>query len=303
MGSATIVDNKGNGYYTIKLKKGELALQVNRTAINERIQDIENKLVDLRSERLSLVDTFSLAYDAMRNAVAAFASVEFPTAALRKAVTDAQAAYIRADANVKKKQSEIDLQVQALTGLQKSLTKIEEHLVAEYKYAWCADYSDLLAGDVGTLEVNGETDEIIIMPGGEDGEGLIYDSAAMSPSGWFYNLALFPGWQKAMPTYRIGEIVSIDYDHDRCDVALDDDRSRVRGLPINEGGTTYQITKDEQYGWADFCARNPGHPLVVNAQSTTIPMTDKLRADMDSVQADVNNRYTYRLDQDRKSVV
>jgi len=297
MGSATIVRNDGDGLYVIELVKGTQTLQTNKTGLQDLIAEIEEDLVDLRYEHFVLVGVLSDAHDTLRDAVAVFASADPPTPALRKAVTDATAAYITAEANVNKKQNEINLKVQELTSLQKRLEKVDEALEADRYEAWCADYSVDLEGTVGTLEVNGETDEIIIMPGGKTGAGKVYDSAAMSPSGWFYNLALLPCWQKYKPTYRIGTIVSVDQANDTCSVALKRDRSRVQGLEINQGGTSYSISKAAHAGWDDFARRNPAHPLVTNTDSTEIAYTDDLRKDLDSVQALVNDRYTYRLDQ------
>ena len=49
----------------------------------------------------------------------------------------------------------------------------------------------------------------------------------------FWNAAVLPGWQRWMPTYRIGTISDIDYDADTASVELDDATSTAQDLPIN----------------------------------------------------------------------
>lgn len=47
------------------------------------------------------------------------------------------------------------------------------------------------------------------------------------------------------------------------------------------------------YGWLDFASRHPGFALVTNTESTKIPSTPQLLADMEEINAFVNTNYTY----------
>jgi hypothetical protein len=106
--------------------------------------------------------------------------------------------------------------------------------------AWCADLSDELSGIVGTMEINGDPDAgINIRPGYADDaahdperDGQLVDIRSMTPVQAFCNLAFLPGWQKWMPTYRIGEITEIEAD--TCSVTLDTATSCQQDLDINE---------------------------------------------------------------------
>jgi hypothetical protein len=105
--------------------------------------------------------------------------------------------------------------------------------------AWCADLTEDLAGEVGLIEVPGESQYFNIQPG-YDGNA-VYDSArdgqltptlAMTPAAAFYNLAMLPGWQKWKPTYRYGTITAID--GDLADVAMGEAESSQQALEINQ---------------------------------------------------------------------
>ena len=94
--------------------------------------------------------------------------------------------------------------------------------------AWCADLTEELTGEVGTIELGGqlETGKVLIRPGYDsrsvfDGarDGQIMHVMAMNPAQALYNFIMMPGWQKWMPTYRVGEITAID--EDACSVSID----------------------------------------------------------------------------------
>jgi signal peptidase I len=176
--------------------------------------------------------TMNEKYEALKTAVGDYAVADPPTKALRKAVTDAQKAYITAQANVNKKQTEINLLGLELVSINKRLEEIETALAVESRTVWCVDYSTALTGSVGTIEINGEADAINIMPGGATGAGLLQHPLAMTPSGVFVNSAKLPAWQKWMPTYRAGVITSIS--GNTCNVALDAALSSAQSIDINQ---------------------------------------------------------------------
>jgi hypothetical protein len=99
--------------------------------------------------------------------------------------------------------------------------------------AWCADHTEDLSGNVGTIEINGDPKAAINIRPGYDGrseydgsrDGQAMNIMAMTPEQAFYNLAMMPGWQKWMPTYRIGEITTIS--GDTCALILDNANSSL----------------------------------------------------------------------------
>ena len=105
--------------------------------------------------------------------------------------------------------------------------------------AWCADLTENLTGDVGLIEVPGESTEFNIQPGyteeaayDPDRDGQLYPTVLMNPAQAYYNLAMLPGWQKWKPTYRYGVISNIV--GDVADVAFDSAASTQQGLNINQ---------------------------------------------------------------------
>jgi len=118
--------------------------------------------------------------------------------------------------------------------------------------AWCADLTEDLSGEVGTIEVPGERGTVLIQPG--EGGNAVYDAnrdgqlqpavGSRSAPATFYNLAMLPGWQKFKPTYRYGTISNIDTVLDTCDVALEAAISSQQDLGVNQGTTLTGISVD-----------------------------------------------------------
>jgi hypothetical protein len=108
--------------------------------------------------------------------------------------------------------------------------------------AWCADLTEDLTGDVGLIEVPGESTAFNIQPGHEGNaaynaarDGQLTPTLAMTPAAAFYNLAMLPSWQKWKPTYRYGTITAIS--GDTADVSLHVATSTQQGLSVNQEST------------------------------------------------------------------
>ena len=135
--------------------------------------------------------------------------------------------------------------------------------------AWCADLTEDLTGRVGTAEINGDVDRILIRPGyagssayDSERDGILQHIKAMSPEQWFYNAAMKPGWQKWMPTYRLGEITRLE--GNKCDVLLDEawtDVVNSEVISINEVRTHTDI--DIEYMECNGAAFEVGDRVVV----------------------------------------
>lgn len=147
--------------------------------------------------------------------------------------------------------AETDEQELNILKLQKlSLEKRNETLdaIPESKdvTAWCADLTEDLTGDVGLIEVPGESQYFNIQPG-HDGnaaydatrDGQLTPTMAMTPAAAFYNLAMLPGWQKWKPTYRYGTITAIS--GDTADVILEAATSTQQSLGVNQESTLTDV--------------------------------------------------------------
>lgn len=112
--------------------------------------------------------------------------------------------------------------------------------------AWCADMTDDLSGEVGLIEVPGESSEFNIQPGHEGNaaysstrDGQLVPTVAQGSAQAFYNLAMLPGWQKWKPTYRYGVITSID--GDTASVQLSTALSSQQNLDVNNVDTMTDV--------------------------------------------------------------
>lgn len=126
---------------------------------------------------------------------------------------------------------------------QKKKTFIENNLPTPQAITvWCADYSEGLTGEVGTIEVNGDLQNPpIIYPAGSAGTNAVHTPArdfqlqpivSSGAPAVYFNRALLPGWQKWLPMYRVGTIQSIS--GDLCDLDLDEALSSQQALNINQ---------------------------------------------------------------------
>jgi len=111
--------------------------------------------------------------------------------------------------------------------------------------AWCADLTEDLTGAVGTIEVPGESETILIQPGngiGDEGpasydaarDGQLVPTSIQTAAQLFYNLAMLPGWQKWMPTFRFGAISNIDTDANTATVTLESAVSSQQDINVNQ---------------------------------------------------------------------
>lgn len=132
--------------------------------------------------------------------------------------------------------------------------------------AWCADLTEDLTGEVGLIEVPGESTAFNIQPGHEGNaaynaarDGQLTPTLAMTPAAAFYSLALLPGWQKWKPTYRYGTITSID--GDLADVALDAATSTQQALGVNQASTLTGVPVE--YMSCNGAAFEPGDEVLV----------------------------------------
>lgn len=148
----------------------------------------------------------------------------------------------------------IDRQVIQLkiTSCQKEIAQLNTNIPDDYTTAaWCADLTEELSGDVGTIEVPGEVGNIQVQPGFSGGspynkgrDGQLTPTMGQPASGAFYNLAMLPGWQKWKPLFRYATIDSIDSENDTADITLDAAKSSQQNLNINQTATLSGVDVD-----------------------------------------------------------
>ena len=106
--------------------------------------------------------------------------------------------------------------------------------------AWCGDLTEGLTGNVGTIEIDGQIDNVNIQPGYDGGagynstrDGQLANTMGMDPAAAFVNFALLPGWQKWSPLYKYATISNIainDTPPDTCTITMIPHQSDVLSL-------------------------------------------------------------------------
>jgi len=146
------------------------------------------------------------------------------------------------------------LKVDVLKLQRESLIKKADELealtpIAVTTSAWCADLTEDLSGEVGTIEIPGESVHLQIQPGYEDNaeydedrDGILNPTITQSPAQAYYNLAMLPGWQKWMPTYRHGTLSNLS--GDLCTVTLDQALSSQQDLDVNQSTVLNSVPID-----------------------------------------------------------
>ena len=129
-----------------------------------------------------------------------------------------------------------------LLSYEKKIADINSVKETENKDIWCVDYSENIeAQTVGLIEIHEENATRYNIRPGYDPDLVVYDSArdgqespikAQTAAQAFYNLALFPAWQKWKPFYRYAVIT--DKRGNVADVDILDYKSPYQNIDINK---------------------------------------------------------------------
>lgn len=226
MGKASIISGGPSGLYGIELVKEISKARDRLDRITARLAELPGRIAQIEMELIIMAEEHTLALAAMNAAL-----VDNDIAG----ATEAQGRARRWESAMLLSQRELSALKLEKESLVKAREQIEAAIATETREnVWCADLSESLSGEVGTIEIDGDhLRQTLIMPGGANGLGLVQPVFASSPAGTFVNLARMPGWQKYFPTYRAARITAIDYEGNTCSVALLETTSTQKGLPIN----------------------------------------------------------------------
>jgi len=238
MGMGEIISGGPCGRYTVRLIRPKQALADQKALLEDRLATHEleyQRRFVLVQEAMDLLEQREAALDAAINETggqSAIQQAEQGVILARARLAQADAAASIALANVTQTRNQLRDLV------------IKEDPIVE---AWCADWSTELTGTVGTIEINGEGgNQVLIRPGFEDGatyiparDGMMHWRESMTPEQAYYNAAILPGWQKWKPTYRIGVVLGVTL-QDPAGLNVDfrpiDPRSSAQDLLINQAG-------------------------------------------------------------------
>lgn len=242
VGKATISSEIGEGLYVVDLDYGSDAVNQKIANKQARVAELDNQISQRQSDLLTAAANSRDERDALDAAILAYRLN--PTEENRSLVDQASKAATEAFAPEKKIESDLAYLRLSRSQVLSEIAVLQAESVTESKQAWCADYTETATGLVATVDVNGESQETIIVPGAEPpllSDGEMTEMLALSGSATYLNAAIFPGWQKYSPTYRIGQIYDIDRENDTGSVTLYAANSSAQSLDINQTTTLTDV--------------------------------------------------------------
>lgn len=293
MGQAKIISNLGQGAYTVEIVKDVDRIGHALDRCDQGVSEAEAAQAKAQQVEAS----------AKAEVVAAGAALD---EAIRAAGGDASSPGIKAAQDLLDKAAwalEDAQQALALAKLKKLAYEDEKKtydgiISTEQRSIWCADATDdLVTGStVGTIEINQESTQVLVAPGGDGVGSVLQPGMANDGVAAYLNWGLLPGVQRWKPTYRVGTIKEIDYDADTAMVCLDDARSSAQNIKINPDGVECETQKDGPAGFVDFCKRSPGHPACATNGSTSLAYSSDLIATLTAINNRINRNNTYTYD-------
>jgi hypothetical protein len=234
MGRVKIISGGDKGLYTVqRVRKGR-----DIAAMKSQAEILETKI---EADQIQVNQLWA----AWQTEVAAWQSMIQAGAAQDK-IHDQETLMLTAHNTYRTAEKMLGILSIQLETLKKQIQQEEQDQNPPSESAWCADYSTELTGTVDSIEIDGSVDRMLIAPGGKSllaGLENVKEMTVtgMSPAQAFYNWAVYPGWQKWMPTYRTG-VVTLKYKDDddvwQLEVTLDAAASHAQSLDINPDAGT-----------------------------------------------------------------
>jgi len=245
MGKGTVLANLGQGKYSVAVDTGAASaaallaqLQAEFAALQTQITQATNAVASLNAQVQALND----AWAAKLAAYAANPSGD--STAMEKALVALRTKEDERDA----RQRELTTMILNRGELAKRINVIQDGNYNAAREVWCADYTLQATGEVATIEVPGEPQNVLMVPGGAAhtaADGQLLARELMTGPQAYFNAAILPGWQKFKPTYRTGRITAISLN--TADVELDAAISSVTELTLNVNQTTTLSNVPIQY--------------------------------------------------------
>lgn len=231
MGKAVIEEALGEGLYRVRVDYGSTYRDLKIEAIDKALAELEPVLAEhqarltsaevIRANAAAQIDHMIGIY---RQAVAEGVPAD-EMDPIRQALKDLATAHAEATKQVQiARLSVTDITTLIAETLQQKHA-LEGLRLEEVFPAWCTDYTeDAQPGtEVGTMEVPGEPQQIIIVPGCQPwspSHGELRKKELMEAHQAYFNVAILPGWQRFWPTYRIGTVTAV-HANDTVDVELE----------------------------------------------------------------------------------
>lgn len=269
MGKGEILSGGTDGLYSLKLLMNRERADNTINWLNDQVTHLNDVIIPQLETELSDAETaLNAALAALETAITAYNAGEITRdelVAATKVKSEAENVYQLALFSLKENQLKKDTYTKQVEyyGIQAGEDPIVD--------AWCADLTENLSGIVGTMEIPNERQRPVMIRPGHAGrsifdsrrDGQLIPVMSMTPAQALYNYMMFPGWQKWMPTYRIGTITKryVGGRHFVFDVTLDPALSTAQGLNVNESDELHFVPAE--YMQTDSMAFEIGDRVIV----------------------------------------
>ena len=263
MGKARIVSHLGDGLYSIEVLHARERIDAEIARLTDLIAELDDQLAALETEKAEAVAVRDLAQLDLNEAVREYAIERDAAIAAGEPIPPPPdfTPLIVAVQQAAQQVQIIDARIATIKARRLALVKRRQMLEAipadQTQQAWCADYTEDLAGEVGTVELPGEGTvgefaewrRMIVRPGHEGAaaysaarDGQLFHRAGMSPEQAYFNAAILPGWQRWLPLHRIGTITAIDFEANTCSITLQAEDSSAQRLAIDPPDLQFNLT-------------------------------------------------------------
>ncbi len=247
MGEVTISSGTGSGSYNVLVDTGTAQRDERIAEIDARIVEIAAAISDSASDRSAAQSYRNETVGLMNAAIDAFVAAPVGNnEAERTAVSLATKKALRASADLEIAEIGLDELEFELSAKELEKTALNGLDLENDKDVWCCDLTTSATGTVASIEIPGENKSILIAPGApapSSADGHLEHRGVQQGHQCYFNAAILPGWQKFMPTYRLGEITSFNGDS-TCTVNLDGVLSSANNLDINIRTTLLNVPFD-----------------------------------------------------------
>jgi len=238
MGRVTIESGGEEGLYTVSVDAGESLRDARVAKLETRQAELTAEIAAKEVEITDRQDYQQSTFGVVNAAIVTYNASE-QTPEDRAPVIEAVASRNYATHVLGIARNQLTILKSDLINVGGALTMLGAMDLTDTQQIWCADFSEESEGEVDAIEIDGEPTTILIAPQGNetpstDDPGHLLARGVMSPEQAFFNAAILPGWQMWKPTFRLGEITSIDYEADECSVDLDAAISSAQNLNINK---------------------------------------------------------------------
>lgn len=274
MGKGTIKSGGTDGLYTIDIVRDVTTAQARKATLEQRSLDLADQITAAEAEKTQAKASLDAAINTVDTLIDAYSQLESPSETALEAINTA----VKAASDAAIIYNEIDRKYKNLVldkaSVDKEISDLETVEGTIETSAWCADYTEDLTGDVGTVEIPGERTYLLIRPGDAGAavysasrDGILHPAHNGSYAGVWYNWTMFPGWQKWVPQYRRGQITAIDEGANTCTVDILGGVSTADRLNVNYLTSSSDVPIE--YMTCDHAAFTLGDIVLIEFENVT----------------------------------